>query len=80
MRSLFNSSCKLYLSWTKENKDVSTTKILRVELKPLLKLLIYIKNKIGPRTGTCGTPDFIASQKNPDLQELLSAGALEGNP
>ena len=45
----------------KKSKDVSAAKILHVELRPSLKSFIYIKNKRGPRTEPCGTPDFIAS-------------------
>ena len=63
LRSLFNSSRKTYLLWTEENKDVSSTKILHVELRPSLKAFIYMKNKIGPRTEPCGSPDFIPFQE-----------------
>ena len=42
-------------------KDVSSAKILHVELRPSLKSFTYIKNKRGQRTEPCGTPNFIAS-------------------
>ena len=63
LRSLFNSSRETYLSWTKKNEDTPSAKILHVELRPLLKSFIYIKNKRGPRTKPYGGPDCIASQE-----------------
>ena len=47
----------------KEPKDVSSKKILHVELRLLLNSFRYIKNKRGPRTEPCGTLHFTASQE-----------------
>ena len=41
-RSLFNSSRETYLSWRKENRDMSSAKFLHVVLGPSLKSFIYI--------------------------------------
>ena len=41
--SLINSSRETYLSWTKKNRDVSSGKILHVELRPSF---IYIKSHL----------------------------------
>ena len=49
--------------WAKENKDVSSAKILHVDQRPSLGAVIYIKNKRGPRTEHCGTLDFITFQE-----------------
>ena len=62
-KSLFNTPCDLYLSKTCEKKDVSSAKILQVDRIFSGKSLMYIRNKLGPRTEPCGTPDFINSQE-----------------
>ena len=48
---------------TCEKRDVLSAKILQVDWMLSGKLLMYIRNKRGPRTEPCGTPDFINSQE-----------------
>ena len=50
------------MSWTKENRDLSSLKVLHVELRPSLKSFIYIENKRRPITDPCGTPDFTSQE------------------
>ena len=42
-----------------ENSEVSSAKILHKEAIPSGESFIYIKNKSGPNTDPCGTPEFI---------------------
>ena len=70
-RSLINSSRETYLSWTKKNRDVSSAKILHVEIRPSLKSFIYIKIKRRPRSESCETLNFTTSQG-----ELCPLGTL----
>ena len=61
--SLFNSLSDLYLSKTCEKRNVSSAKTLQVDWMLSGKSLLYIRNKRGPRTKPCGTPDFINFQE-----------------
>ena len=47
---------ELLLSFTFENKDVSSAKILHTEVNPAGKSLTQIKNRNDPRAEPCGTP------------------------
>ena len=40
-------------------EDISSANILHDEFIPSGRSLMYIKNKIGPSTDPCGTPDII---------------------
>ena len=43
---------------TFEKSEVSSAEILHIEVILLGKSFIYIKNKSGPNTDPCGTPEF----------------------
>ena len=47
---------------TFEESEVSSAKILRMEVILSGKSFIYIKNKSGPYTGPCDTPEFVFLQ------------------
>ena len=50
------------MSVTVENKEVSSGKILILDLIPFSRSLLYIKNNNGPRTDPCGTSDSTLAQ------------------
>ena len=62
-KSLLISPAKVLMSWTMENKEVSSANNLHWLLRPFGKSLTYIKNKRGPRMEPCGTPARISTQK-----------------
>ena len=45
-----------------EKSEVSSAKILHMEVIPSGKLFIYIKNKSGPNTDLCITPELLQSE------------------
>ena len=45
-----------------EKSEVSSAKILHMEVILSGKSFIYIKNKSGPHSDPCGTPEFIFLQ------------------
>ena len=47
---------------TFEKSEVSSAKILRMEVIPSGKSFIYIKNKSRPNTDPCSTAEFIFLQ------------------
>ena len=55
-RLLFNRLAESVIILTAENSGVSSAKSLTLELKPLDKSLIQIKNSKGPRIDPWGTP------------------------
>ena len=61
-KSLFNTLWFVFIKniW---KKDVSSAKVLQGDRILAGKLSIYIKNRRGPTTESCGTPDFINSQE-----------------
>ena len=77
LRSLFNLSRETYLSWRKENKDVSSAKILHLELRLSLKSFIYtVKTKEGQELNLVKTkfyhfPRRTLTMKNYSLLVLL---------
>ena len=42
-----------------EKSEVSSAKILHIDIIPSGESFIYIKNKRGPNTDPCGTLEFI---------------------
>ena len=51
------------MSWTTENKEVSSANNLHLLLRPFGKSLSYIRNKGGPRMKPCGTPARKSTQE-----------------
>ena len=49
---------------TSEKSEVSSAKMLHMEVIPSGNSFIYIKTKIGPNTDPCGTPEFIFLNQN----------------
>ena len=47
---------------TFEKSDISSANILHMEVITSGKSFIYIRNKSGPNTDPCGTPEFIFFQ------------------
>ena len=50
------------MSWTTENKNVSSANNFYMLLISFVRLLIYIKNNKGPKMDPCGTPAWISTQ------------------
>ena len=42
-----------------EKSKTSSAKILHIDIIPSANSFIYIKDKRGPNTDPCGTPEFI---------------------
>ena len=63
VKSLLISVAEVLMSWTTENKEVSSANNLHSLLRPSGKSLTYIKNKRGPRMEPCGTPARISTQE-----------------
>ena len=61
IRSRFKYLADSLGSWTIEKREVLSANNLAVELSPLGKSLIYIKNNRGPRMDPCGTPALIGN-------------------
>ena len=57
-RSLFNTSAKVLLLCTTENRAVSSAKSFTVDSMISDKSFMYIRKKSGPRIGPCGTPVY----------------------
>ena len=55
------------MSWTTENKDVSSANNLHLLLISFDKSLIYIKNNKGSKMEPCSTPARITAQDEPWL-------------
>ena len=62
VKSLLISLAEVLMSWTTENKEVSSANNLHSPLRPFGKSLTYIKNKRGPRMEPCGTQALISTQ------------------
>ena len=60
-RSLFKAITDKSVSWTTENREVSSAKSLGFYDKSFDKLLMKIKNNKGPGIGPCGTPALTAA-------------------
>ena len=63
VKSLLISLAEVPMSWTTENKEVSSANNLHSLLRPSGKSLTYIKNKRGPRMEPCGTHARISTQE-----------------
>ena len=58
---LFKAITDKFVSWTTENREVSSAKSLGFYHKSLDKSLMKIKNNEGPRIEPCGTPALTAA-------------------
>ena len=62
----FKPSFKVFAEFTVlinfEKKELSSAKILHIDIIPSGKSFMYIKNKSGPNIDTCDTPEFIFLQ------------------
>ena len=56
------SFAEVSMSWTIENKDVSSANNLHLLLISFDESLIYIKNNKDPKMDLCGTPSWMSAQ------------------
>ena len=71
-KSEFNFFADISISWTFEKIELSSARILHIDVTPSRRSFIKIKNRRGPNTDPCEIPKFIFLQAFDHLTLLFA--------